>query len=401
MSKKILAAAGLIAVTAGSAHAGGLDRTRLSYGLLFEQGSYMEFGASHVAPKVTGTYTGLPGPASVFNGTSTGDMAGDYTTLSFGYKRDVNDKLSYAFYLNSPYGADANYPAGLYTGLNAEWKSNQAAVLLKYKVNPNFSVYGGLKAIRSSATIAIPDAVIRGGLAAAGLAGNLTAGAIAAGAPAGSLAYSATAAGDNALAYVVGAAYEKPEIALRVGLTFESGYTHKFKTTETMAFTAFNPGLAAAFAPSVTNIKMPKSLTLDFQSGIAKDTLLFGSVRWSEWSVWEVKPQGYATLAGGSNITDFSNNVVSYQLGIGRRLNENLSVFARVGYEKANGGVASRLSPTDGNRSIGIGGSYTKDNMKITGGIEYVKLGGAVDGSGTRFAGNTAVGLGLSVGYRF
>lgn len=397
---KLFAAASMIALTAGAAQAGGLDRARLGYGVLFEKGNYIEFGATHVAPKVTGTYTGLPGPAAVYNGTSTGDMAGDYTSLSFSYKRDVTDELSWAFYLNTPFGADATYGAGLYTGLNAKWQSQQAAVLLKYKVAPAVSVYGGIKAIRSSATIAIPDALIRGGLLQAAAGGNAAAGALAGAAPAGSLNYSASAAADNAMSFVLGAAYEKPEIALRVGLTYESGYTHKFATNESMAAAALSAGLTAAFAASTTEIKMPQTLTLDFQTGVAKDTLVFGSVRWSEWSVWEVKPRGYAALTGG-NITDFDNNVLSYQLGVGRRLNDNLSVFARVGYEKANGGVASRLAPTDGSKSIGIGGTYTKDNMKVTAGLEYVKVGDAVDGSGTVFAGNSAVGFGLSVGYRF
>lgn len=397
--KKICVAAGALALAATSAQAGGIDRGRLGFGILFEQGNYMEFGASHVAPKVKGTYTGLPGPAAVFNGTSTGDMAGDYTTLSFGYKRDVNETLSWAFYLNTPFGADSSYGAGLYTGLDAEWKSQQAALVLKYKVAPSVSVYGGLKAVRSSATIAIPDALIRGGLAQAGAAGNAGAAFLAANAPAGSLAYSADAARDTALGYIVGAAYEKPEIALRVGLTYESGFTHKFDTTESMGAASI-AGLGAAFAPSTTNIEIPQSLTLDFQSGVAKDTLVFGSIRWAEWSVWEVNPRGYNALTGG-NVTDFDNNVMTYQLGVGRRLNEQLSVFARMGYEKSNGGVASRLSPTDGSKSIGIGGTFTKDKMKVTAGLEYVKVGDAVDGSGTRFAGNKAVGFGLSVGYRF
>lgn len=394
--KKIALAGAALTLAATTAQAGGIDWSRLGFGILFEQGNYMEFGATHVAPKVTGTYTGLPGPAAAFNGSSTGDMAGDYTSLSFGYKRDINDKLAWAFYLNSPFGADSSYSAGLYRGLNAEWKSQQAAVVLKYKVAPAVSVYGGLKAVRSSAQIAIPDALIRGGLAAAAAGGNAQAGVIAASAPAGSLAYRATAAKDTQLGYIVGAAYEKPEIALRVGLTYESGFTHKFATTESIPALAANP----AFRPSTTNIKMPQSLTLDFQSGVAKDTLVFGSIRWAEWSVWEVNPRGYNALTGG-NVTDFDNNVVTYQIGVGRRLNENFSVFARLGYEKSNGGVASRLSPTDGSRSIGIGGTYTKDAIKVTAGLEYVKVGDAVDGSGTRFSGNKAVGLGLSVGYRF
>lgn len=389
--KKLCVAAGALALAATSVQAGGIDRGRLGFGILFEQGSYVEFGATHVAPRVKGTYgAGVPGA-----GTSTGDMAGDYTTLSFAYKRDINDSLAWAFYLNTPFGANSSYSAGIYTGLDAEWKSQQAAIVLKYKVTPSVSVYGGLKAVRSSATIAIPDALIRGGLAAAGGAGAVIAGT----APAGTLAYSANAAADTRLGYIVGAAYEKPEIALRVGLTYESGFTHQFATTESIPALMGGP-LGPAFAPSTTAIKIPQSVTLDFQSGIAKDTLLFGSIRWAEWSVWQVNPRGYNALTGG-NVTDFDNDVITYQLGVGRRLNENLSVFARIGYEKSNGGVASRLAPTDGSKSIGIGGSYTKDNMKITAGLEYVELGDAIDGSGTRFAGNKALGFGLSVGYRF
>ena len=359
---------------------------------MFEQGNYVEFGVSHVAPKVSGTYQNPAfGP---FVGTSTGDMASDYTSLSFAYKRDINEKLAYALYVNSPYGALANYSAGPYTGLNAKWDSQQVALLMKYKATPNVSVYGGLKYVRSKATIAIPDTLIRGGLAAAGAAGNATAGALAAGAPAGSLNYSASGPADGSGGIIIGAAYEKPEIALRVGLTYESGFSHKFKTTE---FIAAVPSISGT---SITTIKMPQSITLDFQSGVAKDTLVFGSIRYSKWTSWEVRPAGYAALTGG-NITDFSNNVVSYQIGVGRKINDSFSVFARAGYEKANGGVASRLAPTDGSRSFGIGGTYTKDNMKVTAGIEYVKVGDAVDGTGTTFKGNKAVGFGMTVGYRF
>ena len=73
--------------------------------------------------------------------------------------------------------------------------------------------------------------------------------------------------------------------------------------------------------------------------------------------------------------------MISYQLGTGCRLNENWLVFARAAYEKANGGVALRLSPTNGQKSLGIGGSYTMDAMKITAGLEYVLLGNAIDAS--------------------
>lgn len=372
---RIAAAAGLLAVTAGAVQAGGIDRQRLSYGVLFEEGNYLELGLSHVAPDVAGTY---PTPFPVGAGTSTGDMAGDYTMLSFAYKHQFSDQLHFGLYVNTPYGANANYPAGLYTGLAATWTSRQIAGVLRYEVTPAVSVIGGLRYVRSSAEISIPPALF----------GSVPGG------------YGAVGDTDAEVGYIVGAAYEKPEIALRVALTYESGVTHDFRTTESsLAFGAGNPIV------STTNIEMPQSITLDFQSGIAKDTLVFGSIRWSEWSVWNVAPIGYdgAVNPGtpGDEITGFDNDVTTWTLGVGRRLNENFSIFARLGYEKANGGVASRLAPTDGSKSFGIGGTYTKDNLKITGGIEYVKVGDAVDGSGVVFAGNSAIGFGVNVGFRF
>lgn len=367
---RIAMAAGALALTAGMATAGGIDRQRLSYGVLFEEGNYLELGLSHVAPDVSGAYSAAFGP---FNGTSTGDMAGDYTMLSFAYKHQFSDKLHFGLYINTPYGANANYTAGPYAGLAATWNSRQIAGVLRYEVTDAVSVMGGLRYIRSKAQIAIPSTLF----------------------PAG---YTAIGETDSEVGYIIGAAYEKPEIALRVGLTYESGVTHDFQTTETAP-------LFARFAlpttiVGTTEIEMPKSITLDFQSGVAKDTLVFGSIRWSEWSVWEVRPAGYET-ATGDNITSFDNDVVTWTLGVGRRLNENFSIFARVGYEKANGGEASRLAPTDGSKSFGIGGTFTKDNLKITGGIEYVRVGSAVDGSGVVFSGNDALGLGVNVGFRF
>ncbi len=392
--KHLATAASLLALSAGAVTAGGIDRSRLNYGILFEKGSYVEFGASRVSPDVSGTF------AAALGGISTGDMAGNYATFSLSYKQDINDKLSFGLFVNTPYGADASYQTGVYNGLRAQWDSNQIAGILRYEVTPAISVYGGLRYVQSKATISIPDTLIRGGLAQAAANPNLSAerraqaGALAGGAPPGTLAYEASGASDGRFGYVIGAAYEKPEIALRVALTYESGITHKFNTTE---FIAAVPSISGN---GVTEVEMPKSITLDFQSGIAKDTLAFGSIRWSEWSVWEVRPPGYNALTG-SDITSFENDVITYQIGIGRKLNDNWSIFTRASYEKANGGVSSRLAPTDGQSTFGVGGTYTKDNLKVTGGVEYIRVGDAVDGSNTQFGSNDGIGFGLSVGYRF
>jgi long-subunit fatty acid transport protein len=362
--KQLIVATAALSCVAGTAFAGGIDRSRISYSILFEEGNYAELSFSRVQPEVSGTYSGAFGP---FAGSSTGDMAGDYSSFSLSYKHQFSDRLHLGLFVNSPYGADANYTQGPYTGLAATWDSQQIAGILRYEVTPAISVYGGLRYVKSEAEIFLPASLV--------------------GAP-----YTANGKTEDT-GYILGAAFEKPEIALRVALTYESGITHDFPTTETWA-------PLGGTINTTTRIEMPQSLALDFQSGIAKDTLLFGMIRWAEWSVWEVRPPGYEGVTG-LDITSFDNDVITWQLGIGRRLNENLSVFARATYEKANGGIASRLAPTDGSTAIGIGGSYTKDNIKVTAGLEYVQVGDAVDSSGVEFEGNSALGFGVTVGFRF
>lgn len=412
--KSALLATSALAVCASMASAGGIDRSRLPYAAMFEAGSYVELGFSSVSPSVTGAYSAQGiGAGNLFGkpGTSSGNMAESYTTMSLGFKTDLTEKLSVGVFVNQPYGADAKYNSGFYTGLEAHWSSNQIAALVKYDVASGFSVYGGAKYVTSKAEIGIPDQMIRASIGQAaqelatqaGLASGPTAVALAAKASSlgtlaqnqqVNLAYSATTETDSKTALIVGAAYERPEIALRVGLTYEQGFTHSFASSETL------PVQLGGSLNGKTEIEMPRSITLDFQSGVAKDTLVFGMIRYSNWSVWEVRPPLY-NAAFNADVTSIDNDVTTYQLGVGRRLNDNLSVFGRVTYEEAKGGVASRLAPTDGSTSFGIGATYRQDKLKITGGIEYATLGDATDASGTKFTGSDALGIGVQIGYSF
>ena len=60
------------------------------------------------------------------------------------------------------------------------------------------------------------------------------------------------------------------------------------------------------------------------------------------------------------------------------------------------------LGPIDGFSSISVGATYIADNMKITDGIRYAKLGNATTTTiGSSFSGNDAIAVGLKVGYSF
>ncbi len=390
--KRVFKVGAALMMTASAVSAAGIERNRLSYSTMYEPGDYLELQWSSVFTDVSGDYR--DDLAAAGGSDTTGDMSNDYFSVGLAYKNQLTDQLSLGFFLNRPYGADANYTSGFYTGLSAEWRSRQATLLLRYAINENFSVYGGVRYAESQATITLPDSLIRAGLQASS---DPQAQAVAAGAPQGSLEYNADGEYDGDTGYIVGVAYERPEIALRVALTYESALTYEFDTKETLSGI---PGLFSIDEDTTTEIEMPYTIALDFQTGIAQDTLLFGTIRWSEWSVWQVTPPAYDEIFD-RRVTGIDSDTTEYTLGVGRRLTEDFSAFVRVKHEPGNGDEASRLAPTDGLTSLGLGGTYTYDDIKLTGGVEFVNLGDAEDGSNTDFSDNSAVAVGLNIGFRF
>ena len=393
---KLMATTAVLAASATTAMAGGIDRNQAPISILFQDGRYAELSFSVANPQISGNYsptlTALGGGVS-----STGNMAKSYSSYSLGYKMPLTDQLDLALIINQPYGADASYTEGFYTGLEATWDSTAYTALLKYSINDRMSVYGGPRILQSSADIAIPVSL---GAPASDPDG---AAALGGGPLPGSIASDYTAVGEQATdyGYVVGAAYEIPDIALRVALTYQSAITHNFDTLETYTMLGLpGPTFTPVSANTETEVEMPQSLTLDFQTGVAAGTLVFGSVRWTEWTAWEVRTPAYESETG-AEIVSFDNDTITYQLGVGRRLSEEWSVFGRVTYEESKGGISSRLAPTDGITSLGIGGVYTKDNMTVRAGMEFARLGDAEDSTATMFEDNTAVGFGLTLGYRY
>ncbi|KUF11733.1 outer membrane protein transport protein [Pseudoponticoccus marisrubri] len=411
--QKNLTAAAFLAASAGASAAGGIDRAANDYGLLFQDGAQLSFSTTLVNPSVSGSY-----PAALGGG-ETGNMSQTYATVSAAYKNDLTDRLALGIYINDAYGADALYQQGVYTGLRAEWDSTQSAALLRYRIGGGVSVFGGLRYVESRADIAIPELLVRAAVgdfatelaadaAAAAAAGDLaTAASLGARAatlgaavnpatnPLGDPGLNYTASGEKRgdMGYVAGIAYEIPDIAFRAALTWESSIEHAFETREVLPTLGLN-------GTGTTEITMPQSVALDLQSGVAPGTLVFGGVKWTEWSQWEVRPPGYESVTG-DRITGYNDDILTWRLGVGRQFSDQVSGFAQVSYEKSHGGVTSRLSPTDGRLGLALGGQVETDMVKMRGGIEYVSLGDATDSSGTEFSGNSAIGVGLSFTMKF
>lgn len=360
MKHAILGAGALLAAT-GAASAGGVERSSQSVAILFEQGRYAELSWGHFSPDVSGTALGA----------ASGDMSPSFNSWSLGYKMDIGERMSFALIIDQPIGADVAYP-GTYepdvsyplAGTTAKLSSSAITALVRYGFENNVSVYGGLRYQTVHGEVSIP----------------LVAG------------YTLDTNHDSELGYVVGLAWEKPEIAARVALTYNSAITHALESSETTLLGS----LASSFETEV-----PQSVNLEFQTGIAKDTLLFGSIRWVDWSAFRIAPDAYAGATMGQALVEYPNDRITYNLGIGRRFNETWSAAVTLGYEEPDGELTGNLGPTDGFRSIGLAATYTMDNMKITGGIRYVDIGDATTSIGANFENNSGLGVGLRVGYTF
>lgn len=359
----------MLAVGTSGALAGGIDRSGQGSAIIFEDGNYAELSFGVVMPSVDGNDIGFGGGAS-------GSVAADYTQFSLGVKYDINEKMSVSLIIDQPFGADIEYAAtsALLGGTIANAATTAATAIVRYKVSDRFSAYAGLRGQKSSA-----DVTLSGG-AYGPLSG-----------------YSVDLASDTAFGYVVGAAYEIPDIALRVALTYSSAITHEFDTVEMIG--------AATVGTSPTEVTTPQSINLDFQTGVAEGTLVFGSIRWVEWSGFRLDPAFFVGAAGGGLI-DLDNST-TYTLGIGRRINDTWSGAFSVSYEAEGDPLVSPLAPTNGRLGATLAAIYTNGDMKISTGINYTSVGDSTPETGTPdmaraiFAGNSAFGIGVKVGYSF
>ncbi|MGR3803972.1 hypothetical protein [Marinibacterium profundimaris] len=362
----LLASAGLC--LASIAQAGGVDRSGQSILAIFEEGgatgSYAELSFGSVYPDVSGSYMGF----------ATGGVATDFVMPGFAFKTDINDRISVALIYDQPWGAAVDYDIGTgypFEGSHAALDSSALSAILKYDFDGGVSVYGGLRAQWVSADVLFP--IISD--------------------------YSASAPSTTAFGYLVGAAYERPEIALRVALTYFSSTTHDFEVTE-------NSSVTGAVVSPYEQV-MPEAVNLDAQTGIAEDTLLFGSVRWVNWADFTIAPPLFDALAG-IPLAAYNGNYTTYTLGLGRALTDQWAASVALTYEPQAGGYSPDLGPFDGIFGVTLGAEYTNGPLVVSGGVNMSWIGDAQTlvtrapvVTAATYENNTSIGVGLKIGYNF
>lgn len=383
----------ILMLSASQLVAGGIERAPQSLNALFEEGNYVELSFGGVDPTVEGTDVA---------GFDTGDVAQGYGFTGLAYKHQFTPEFSGAIIIEQPFGADILYPSAadggspVLGGTMAKVDSTTFTALGRYKMPNNFSVHGGIRGSRADGEVALNGCAYSNPLTppcGGGVQG-----------------YNVDLDSDTGIGWVAGAAWEKPEIAARVSLTYNSEIEHEFATTESgPLIDPDGPGPIPAVpllnGTSTTTVNTPESWNLEFQTGVAADTLVFGSIRWVNWSEFRVDPVNFVNVTTGG-LVDLEDTT-TYTLGVGRKFTENWSGSAAFTYEKAGDDLVSPLAPTNGRKGITLAAIYTQGPMKISTGINYTKLGDAMPETGTpdtaraSMEGNHAWGAGVRIGYSF
>lgn len=438
--KRTLLCASALALGAGSAMAGGLDRSGQSVLAIFDANNTTSVSFGHVMPSVTGEDAAG----------NDYDVGEDYQQYGFSYTNQINEQFNYSLIFDQPYGADVDYNNNPATsalgGTFADLNSRALTFVGRYKVTDRFSVFAGIKAEQVNAEVGLNGTAYRTPIALGAAAAtanntfgtsNITPQLLGANAGLAGAAAQAQAAGvldsflppvpvgggatapasavlanqtngaltnffptggyrfemedDTKPGYLIGAAYEIPDIALRFAATYHFEIEHKADTTERL--------LGQTIRDEVEYVT-PQSLNLEFQTGIAEGTLLTAGYRWTEFSAVDVVP-----TALGADLVNLEDSH-RYTLGVGRQFNDKFAGSITLIYEpEGDGDTVSPLGPTDGQFGVTLGMRYVNGPFNISGGINYTKLGdadaGVQDVAVASFEDNSVVGIGFKAQMNF
>lgn len=202
---------------------------------------------------------------------------------------------------------------------------------------------------------------------------------------------------------MVGATYVKPEIGLKAAITYRSEIEHDANYAESMPFiNGLPPALGLNATQTQENeLTTPKSINIDFQTGLNPTTLLTAKARRVPWSEFKINPplldqNGIALNALKANTVDqvnllqYSDDSYMLEVGLGKRLTPKLAVSGSIGWDSGAGNPVSPLGPTEGYYSVGLGAKYNlTPERAVSAGAKYLMLG---DAEGLLAASDTKIG---------
>jgi long-chain fatty acid transport protein len=181
---------------------------------------------------------------------------------------------------------------------------------------------------------------------------------------------------NSALGYRLGVAYDIPEIALRADLMYRSGVTHDptgtFLVSSAGATALGLLGSTASAGDILTATgfgRTPQSVKMSLQSGVAPGWLVYGSVKWTDWSVLDNLKTNISKI--GDKFDNFNyKDGWTIQAGIGHQFTDDISGTVNLTWDQGVGtgadistdtwtlGAGTRIKAGPGNFEFGGAVSY-------------------------------------------
>lgn len=357
----ILTAAAFAAL-ATTAQAGGYSRGEADTDILFESGDFIfRAGATYVSPRRTFKTTGAAGAAN-----NDGVYTNDYWIPSVAAKISVSENFACALTYTQPFGADATYGNDV-RGLQVKPYSDKGFETNEYGATCDVKFDAGAGKIHLLGGIFLQDftydAVVQPAFSP--LQGKFH------------------LQDDSAFGYRIGVAYEITEYALRVSLMYRSKVKHEADEGY-LDMTALGGGRASATGYGT----LPQSLKLAVQSGVAPGWLVYGSVKWTDWSVLDSLNYNIAAppMAGGGPGKDIYNwkDGWTIQAGVAHVFNEKLTGTVNLTWDS---GVSTGADIHEASVTLGAGvlAKLGPGDLRFGAGITHMSTGSQSVAKGATF----------------
>ncbi len=377
----ILTAAGLVLATSNLLSAVGLDRSGASpfnTDFMYGAGNAVTVTIKSHDSSITGT--------SIL-GTPITNSLDDFVQRNLTIKNDINDQISIGLAYDEPRGASVSFQGGggFLSTVSAENTWKEVLGLVKYQVNENISVIGGLRMTSTeggaSLSVPVPDV--------------------------GFVPYNYQTESDTAWGTIIGAAYEIKEIGLRVSATVHGETDITQSTTETSGL--FVPTVGTTVLPSTENTTGPRTVMLKAQSAVTEE--IFVGTNWTKayYDPFSVSPIGYLGVAGSALYDPGTDTATDYYGAY--KVSDNVRLlYAYSTQEKGDTNIVSYFEPFDGTESHTFGVLYTGlENADISVYMTNTAYGDArivdmEDGNPASYAtmtNNEANRIGVSLTYKY
>ncbi|MEL7544717.1 MAG: hypothetical protein AAGJ70_13205 [Pseudomonadota bacterium] len=364
----LVAAAALVA-TSTAASAGKLERGYRNISPIFERGTYAEISGAFIFPSASGQDNA---------GRDFGNFYKRDTDFGGAFKIDWSDRLSSAYIVDEPYGANISYdgapfplgpgpvPGVSLNGTFATLSTIALTSITRYKFTPNWSIYGGTRSQRTSFEVGLP-------FVAPG--------------------YVAKAKADWGFGFLGGIAWENPAIKARASLTYHSEIEHEWTINERTAAGFLNAGRFKN--------QTPQGIDFDFRFPVAQTTLLYGNVHWADFSETSLSLPSVPTP-----ILEYNGDNWAATLGVAQVMRPNWILAADVTYEWESGEDTSPFRTADGEFALGVSSRHQYQGANITVGAKYKFIeendpNPAFIGQGLNFGNHDALIVGAKIGFNF